>query len=62
MIPARSAPDEARIEEACRIAAGKDTLYKNAIGGKGAMPPKGGSSLSDDDFKKVVDYLVGLSK
>lgn len=45
-----------------RIAAGKDTLYKNAIGGKGAMPPKGGSSLSDDDFKKVVDYLVGLSK
>ena len=45
-----------------RIAQGKDTLYKNAIGGKGAMPPKGGSSISDDDFKKVVDYLVGLSK
>ncbi|HET7774830.1 MAG TPA: c-type cytochrome [Azospira sp.] len=45
-----------------RIAQGKDTLYKNAIGGKGAMPPKGGASLADDDFKKVVDYLVGLAK
>jgi len=45
-----------------RIAQGKETLYKNAIGGKNAMPPKGGTSLSDDEFKKVVDYLVGLAK
>src|ERR1700733_13616747 len=27
-----------------RIAQGKDALYKSAIGGKGNMPPKGGTS------------------
>ncbi len=49
-----------------RIAQGKDTLYKHAIegytGSKGVMPPKGGStSLSDDDVKSAVDYMVGMS-
>lgn len=49
-----------------RIAQGKDTLYKHAIegfnGAKGAMPARGGStSLSDDDVKSAVDYMVGLS-
>lgn len=45
-----------------RIAQGKETLYKSAINGKGAMPPKGGSSLSDAEIKAAVDHLVGLSK
>jgi cytochrome c len=34
-------------------------VYINGIKGtKGGMPAKGGSSLSDKDFKKVVDYMV----
>lgn len=46
-----------------RIAQGKDVLYKHAIegfnGNKGAMPAKGGNpSLSDEEMKAAVDYIV----
>lgn len=49
-----------------RAAQGKDTLYKHALegfnGAKGAMPARGGmASLSDEDVKAAVDYMVGLS-
>jgi cytochrome c5 len=44
---------------AARIKAGKETLYNSALKGKNAMPPKGGNaSLSDEDVKQVVDYMV----
>jgi cytochrome c5 len=46
-----------------RVATGKDALYKSVIGGKGAMPPKGGASdLSDDEIKGAVDYVLGKVK
>jgi len=45
-----------------RAAQGIDTLTASAIQGKGAMPPKGGSSASDADIKAVVTYMVGASK
>ena len=45
-----------------RIAQGIDALTTNAIKGKGAMPPKGGSSASDADIKAVVTYMVNASK
>lgn len=45
-----------------RVAQGKDGLYKSALGGKGAMPPKGGSSLSDDEIKGAVDYILSKVK
>ena len=46
-----------------RIAAGMDTLVKNAIDGKGAMPPKGGRpNLTDAQIKAVVEYMVAESK
>lgn len=50
-----------------RIAQGNDTLYKHAIegftGSKGQMPAKGGnSSLSDDEVKAGVDYMVSQSR
>ncbi|HSG24256.1 MAG TPA: c-type cytochrome [Azonexus sp.] len=46
-----------------RIALGKEALYKSAIGGKGAMPPKGGAAdLSDAEIKGAVDHLIGLAK
>lgn len=49
-----------------RIAQGSDVLYKHAIEGftgeKGMMPPRGGSAtLSDDDVKAAVDYMVAQS-
>ena len=50
-----------------RIAQGQDTLYKHAIegfnGAKGAMPAKGGNpSLSDDEMKVIVDFMVAKSQ
>lgn len=46
-----------------RLAKGNDTLYSNAINGIGVMPAKGGlMSLSDEDVKKAVDYMIKESK
>jgi cytochrome c5 len=50
-----------------RIAQGKDTLYKHALGGftgkAGMMPAKGGNAgAADADVKAAVDYMVGLAK
>lgn len=46
-----------------RIAQGMDVLYKHSLEGftgeKGMMPARGGSTtLSDDDVKAAVDYMV----
>ncbi len=46
-----------------RIAQGMDTLLRNALGGKGAMPAKGGNpALSDDEIKSAVEYMTEKSK
>ena len=49
-----------------RLEQGKETLYKHAIegyqGSAGYMPPRGGSTLSDDAIKAVVDYMVAQSQ
>ncbi|MGE5471696.1 MAG: c-type cytochrome [Bacteroidota bacterium] len=46
-----------------RIAQGKEVLYKSALGGKNAMPAKGGAAgLSDAEVKAAVDHMVGLAK
>ncbi len=38
---------------------GKEKIYKNGLDGTNmGMPAKGGSSLNDDEFKKVVDYML----
>lgn len=48
------------------IAQGDAVLYDRAIHGytgkHGMMPPKGGSTASDDDVKAAVDYMVAQSK
>ena len=41
---------------------GMETVYNNGINGLNGMPPKGGSSLSNTEFKSVVDYIVNSSK
>ena len=45
-----------------RLAQGVDGLTASAIKGKGAMPPKGGSSASDAEIKAVVAYMVSQAK
>ncbi|MBX3662852.1 MAG: cytochrome c5 family protein [Burkholderiales bacterium] len=46
-----------------RLKAGNSALVAAVVKGKGAMPPKGGNmSLSDDDIKAAVDYMVSLVK
>ena len=45
-----------------RLALGVDGLTASAIKGKGAMPPKGGSTASDADIKAVVSYMVSQAK
>ena len=45
-----------------RIAQGKETLYKDAISGKGNMPPKGGTTWPDATIRLTVDYMVSLNK
>ncbi len=45
-----------------RLAAGIDGLTASVIKGKGAMPPRGGSSGSDAEIKEVVTYMVGAVK
>jgi cytochrome c5 len=45
-----------------RIAQGKEILYKDAITGKGAMPPKGGTTWPDATIRMAVDYMVSLNK
>lgn len=50
-----------------RLAQGMETIYRHALEGftgeKGVMPPRGtGMSLSDDDIKAAVDYMVERSR
>lgn len=46
-----------------RIATGSAALLKSVINGKNAMPPRAGdASLSDDELKAAVEFLVGKAK
>lgn len=45
-----------------RIEQGNDALYQSVFNGKGAMPPRGGSSASDEEIMAVVDYMVSQAQ
>ncbi len=51
-----------KVAWAPRLAQGIDGLTASAIKGKGAMPPKGGSTASEAEIKAVVTYMVGSVK
>ena len=41
-----------------RAALGIDALTATVVSGKGAMPPRGGSSLTDDEIAIAIQYLM----
>ncbi|PID47836.1 MAG: MFS transporter [Proteobacteria bacterium] len=41
---------------------GIEGIYSNGINGINVMPPKGGTDMSDKEFKAVVDYMINLKK
>ena len=45
-----------------RIANGEAALIDHAINGFNAMPPRGGTTLNDDEIKAVVAYMVESSQ
>lgn len=46
-----------------RLVAGRATLMVSVLKGKGQMPPKGGNvSLSDEDARAALDYMLGQAK
>lgn len=46
-----------------RLKNGKDVLLTSVLKGKGAMPPKGGNaSLSEDDVRAALDYIVAQTR
>jgi cytochrome c5 len=46
-----------------RLKAGTDGLMQSVIKGKGAMPPKAGNpSLSDQEIRAAVDFMVSQAK
>ncbi|MBT7684816.1 MAG: cytochrome c5 family protein [Candidatus Marinimicrobia bacterium] len=48
-----------------RIAKGIEALYSTAINGSTTNPimmPRGGSALSDETLKEIVDYMVEQSQ
>ncbi len=44
-----------------RLGDGIDALLTSTIKGKGAMPPKGGSTYTDDQLRLVIEYILAES-
>ena len=45
-----------------RLQQGLPALVQSALKGKGAMPPKGGSSASEQDIRAAVEYMAKAAK
>lgn len=41
-----------------RAEAGIDGLLKSALAGKGAMPPNGASSYSEDEMRSIIEFML----
>jgi cytochrome c5 len=44
-----------------RMGVGIDGLLSSAISGKGAMPPKGGSTYTDEQLRSTIEFILGKS-
>jgi len=40
------------------MANGLDAITTSAIAGKGAMPPRGGTQLTDEEIKLAIQYMI----
>lgn len=48
---------------ATRLRAGRAALMVSVLNGKGQMPPKGGNvSLSDEDTRAALEYMMGEAR
>lgn len=45
-----------------RIATGVDAMVKTVITGKGAMPPNGGTQMTEAQIREVVEYMAAAAK
>jgi cytochrome c5 len=45
-----------------RIKTGTDAMLQSVIKGKGAMPPKAGTTLSDAELRSAIEFMVAQSK
>jgi len=45
-----------------RLATGKAALINSVTNGKNAMPAKGGATLSEEEIKNAVDYIMSKAK
>jgi len=45
-----------------RIATGTDAMVKTVQTGKGAMPPNGGTTLSEAEIREVVEYMSAAAQ
>ena len=45
-----------------RIQLGVPQLVQSVVNGKGAMPPKGGTSASESDLRATVEYMVKAAR
>ncbi len=45
-----------------RVATGKDALLKSVVAGKGAMPPKAGTTLGEAELKAAIEYMLAAVK
>ena len=44
-----------------RMGSGIDGMLSSAISGKGAMPPKGGSTYTDEQLRSTIEFILGES-
>ena len=51
-----------KVAWAPRVGAGVDALTATVIKGKGAMPPKGGSTAPEADIHAAVQYMLAAVK
>ncbi len=47
---------------ASRIATGIDVMVKTVLTGKGAMPPNGGTQMTEAQIREVVEYMANAAK